>query len=341
MFKTYQMELAGRNLTIETGRVAEFANANVLVKYGDTVVMVNVTASKEPKEGIDFFPLSVDYEEKLYSVGKIPGSFQKREGRPSEKSILASRVIDRPIRPLFPKDFRNDVIVVATVLSVEQDNSPEVCAMIGSSAALSISDIPFGGPTGSVNVGYVDGQIVINPNQEQREKSKLNLMVAGTADKIAMIEAGASEIPDEIMLEAIKEGHKEIKKICEFISKIKEEIGKPKFEYKSFDVDHEIYDEVENNFKDRMYKDVQALEKELRDKNMEALSLDIEKYFIEKNGEEEFAKIKTDVANSIYKLEKKCVREMILKEHKRPDGRQIDEIRPLSCEVGILPRTHR
>lgn len=173
MLKTYQMELAGRTLTIETGKLAEFSNANVLVKYGETVVMVNVTASKEPKEGIDFFPLSVDYEEKLYSVGKIPGSFQKREGRPSDKAILVSRVIDRPIRPLFPKDFRNDVIVVATVLSVEQDNSPEVCAMIGSSAALAISDIPFGGPTGSVNVGYVDGQIIINPNQEQREKAVL------------------------------------------------------------------------------------------------------------------------------------------------------------------------
>lgn len=340
MFKTYSMELAGRELTIETGKMAELANANVLVKYGDTVVMVNVTASKEPKEGIDFFPLSVDYEEKLYSVGKIPGSFQKREGKPSDKAILTSRVIDRPIRPLFPKDFRNDVVVVATVLSVEQDNSPEVCAMIGSSAALSISDIPFGGPTGSVNVGYVDGQIVINPNADQREKSTLNLTVAGTAEKIAMIEAGASEIPDEIMLEAIKQGHEEIKKICAFISKIKAEIGKPKFEYKSFEVDHNVYEEIETKFKDRMYIDVQALDKETRDQNMEKISADIEKYFVEKNGEEGFATIKADVANSIYKLEKKCVREMIFREHKRPDGRKLDEIRPLSCEVGLLPRTH-
>ena len=340
MVKSYSMELAGRTLTIETGRVAELANANVLVKYGDTVVMVNVTASKEPREGIDFFPLSVDYEEKLYAVGKIPGSFQKREGKPSDKAILTSRVIDRPIRPLFPKDFRNDVCVVATVLSVDVDNSPEICAMIGSSAALSISDIPFGGPTGSVNVGYVDGQIVINPTVEQRAKSRLTLTVAGTMEKIAMIEAGADEIPEDIMLEAIKEGHKEIKRICEFISKIKEEVGKPKFEYKSFEVDHEVYEEIETNFKDRMYNDVQATDKEVRDANMDKLAEDVKAYFMEKYGEEKVELIKTDIADSLYKLEKKCVREMIYNEHKRPDGRKIDEIRPLSCEVGVLPRTH-
>ena len=340
MVKSYSMELAGRTLTIETGRVAELANANVLVKYGDTVVMVNVTASKEPREGIDFFPLSVDYEEKMYAAGKIPGSFQKREGKPSDKAILTSRVIDRPIRPLFPKDFRNDVCVVATVLSVDVDNSPEICAMIGSSAALSISDIPFGGPTGSVNVGYVDGQIVINPTVEQRAKSRLTLTVAGTMEKIAMIEAGADEIPEDIMLEAIKEGHKEIKRICEFISKIKEEVGKPKFEYKSFEVDHEVYEEIETNFKDRMYNDVQATDKEVRDSNMDKLAEDVKAYFMEKYGEEKVELIKTDIADSLYKLEKKCVREMIYNEHKRPDGRKIDEIRPLSCEVGVLPRTH-
>ena len=213
MFKSYETELAGRKLIIETGKVAELSNGSVWVRYGDTVVMVNVTASKEPREGIDFFPLSVDYEEKLYSVGKIPGSFQKREGKPADKAILTSRAIDRPIRPLFPKDFRNDVCVVATVLSVEQDNSPEVCAMIGTSVALAISDIPFGGPTAAVNVGYVDNNIVINPTQEQREKSRLTLTVAGTLDKITMIEAGADEIPNDIMLEAIKKVHEEIKKI--------------------------------------------------------------------------------------------------------------------------------
>ena len=254
MFKTYSMELAGRTLTIETGKMAELANANVLVRYGETVVMVNVTASKEPREGVDFFPLSVDYEEKMYAVGKIPGGFTRREGKPADKAILVSRAIDRPIRPLFPKDFRNDVIVVATVLSVEPDCSPEVCAMIGTSAALSISDIPFGGPTASVKVGYIDGRYIINPTLEEREKSDLDLLVAGTMDKIAMIEAGAKELPDDKMLEAIKAGHVEIKKVCEFISKIKEEIGKPKMEYTSFEVDHDIYEEIEANFEERMYK---------------------------------------------------------------------------------------
>ena len=340
MFKTYSMELAGRTLTIETGKLAGLANGNVLVRYGDTVVMVNVVASKEPREGIDFFPLSVDYEEKMYAAGKIPGGFTRREGKAADKAILVSRAIDRPIRPLFPKDFRNDVVVTATVLSVEIDNSPEVCAMIGTSAALSISDIPFGGPTAAVKVGYVDGEFVINPNLEQRKKSELDLLVAGTMDKIAMIEAGAKELPDDKMLEAIKAGHVEIKKVCEFISKIKAEIGKEKFEYKSFEVDHDIYEEIETNFYDRMYKDVQAQEKEERDRNMEKLSEDVTAYFVEKYGEERAEEIKTDIADSLYKLEKKSVRAMILNEHKRPDGRQIDEIRPLSCEVGILPRTH-
>ena len=340
MLKTYSMDLAGRNLTIETGELAGLANGNVLVRYGDTVVMVNVTASKEPNEGIDFFPLSVDYEEKLYAVGKIPGGFTKREGKAADKAILISRAIDRPIRPLFPKDFRNDVVVVATVLSVEPDNSPEVCAMIGASAALSISDIPFGGPTAAVKVGYIDGEFVINPGLEQRAKSELDLTVAGTMDKIAMIEAGAKELPDDKMLEAIKRGHVEIKRLCEFIAKIRDEIGKPKFEYKSFEVDHEIYEEIEVNFKDRMYKDVQAIEKEARDKNMEVLAEDVKTYFVEKYGEERAEEIKVDIADSLYKLEKKSVRAMILNEHKRPDGRKIDEIRPLSCEVGILPRVH-
>ena len=340
MFKSYEMELAGRKLVIETGKIAELANGSVVVKYGDTVVMVNVTASKEPREGIDFFPLSVDYEEKLYAVGKIPGSFLKREGKPSDKAILTSRAIDRPLRPLFPKDFRNDVCVVATALSVEQDNSPEIAAMIGASAALSISDIPFGGPTAAVNVGYVNGEIIVNPTQSQRKITDLNLTVAGTKEKIAMIEAGANEIPNDVMLEAIKKGHEEIKKVCDFISKIKEEIGKPKFEYKSFEVDHEVYEEIEEKYKDRMYKDVQAVDKEVRDANMDKLAEDVVTYFTEKYGKEQTEEKMTDIKDSLYKLEKKCVREMIYKEHKRPDGRKIDEIRPLSCEVGILPRVH-
>lgn len=302
--------------------------------------MVNVTAAKEPKEGVDFFPLSVDYEEKLYAVGKIPGGFTKREGKPTDKAILTSRAIDRPLRPLFPKDFRNDTCVVATVLSVDPDNSPEVCAMIGASAALSISDIPFGGPTAAVAVGYVDNQIVINPTLEQREKSRLTLTVAGTLEKITMIEAGADEIPNDTMLEAIKTAHEEIKKICNFISDIKAEIGKPKFEYKSFATDPEVYNEIVANFKDRMYQDVQATDKTVRDANIEKITEDITAYFVEKYGEESTEEKKTDIADSVHDLEKACVREMILEEHKRPDGRKIDEIRPLSCEVGVLPRVH-
>ena len=340
MYRKFETELAGRKLTVETGRVAELANGDAIIHYGDTVVMVNVTASKEPREGIDFFPLSVDYEEKLYAVGKIPGSFQKREGKPADKAILTSRAIDRPIRPLFPKDFRNDVCVVATVLSVEQDNSPEVCAMIGASVALSISDIPFGGPTAAVNVGYVDGQIVINPTVAQREHSRLKLTVAGTMEKVTMIEAGADEIPNDTMLDCIKAGHEEIKKLCKFIEGIKEEVGKPKFEYVSFATDKDVYAEIKENFKERMYQDVQAVDKEVRDANMDKLAEDIQAYFVKKYGEEETEAKSTEIANSIHDLEKECVREMIFKEHKRPDGRRIDEIRPLSCEVGVLPRVH-
>ena len=340
MFKTYSMELAGRTLTIENGKMAGLANGSVLVRYGDTAVLTNVTASKEPKEGIDFFPLSVDYEERLYAVGKIPGSFQRKEGKPTEKAILTSRAIDRPMRPLFPKDFRNDVVISCLVLSVDQDNSPEVCAMIGAATATAISDIPFNGPTASVNVGYIDGQIIINPDAQQREKSDLNLTVAGTLEKITMIEAGANEIPNNIMLDAIKQGHIEIKRICEFINQIVSEIGKPKFEYKHFEVNNEIYEKIENAYKDRMYKDIQTIDKDIRDANIEKITADIEQAFLEEYGEECLEERKQDIADSIYKLEKKCVREMILKEKKRVDGRGIDEIRPLSCEVGLLPRVH-
>ena len=340
MFKSYETELAGRKLVIETGKMAGLANGSVLVRYGDTCVLVNVTASKEPREGIDFFPLSVDFEEKLYAVGKIPGGFLKREGKPSDKAILTSRAIDRPLRPLFPKDFRNDVVVVGTVLCVEQDNSPEVAAMIGAATALAISDIPFNGPTAAVNVGLVDGQIVINPTEEQREKSDLTLTVAATEKKITMIEAGANEVPDDIMLKAIKEAHKEIKKLCKFIKKIQKEIGKPKFEYKSFEVNEEIYNFIEENFKDEMKEKVQEADKETRDNNITELTEKIENAYTEKFGEEAFEEHKQEIGEAIYKLEKKCVREMIFVEHKRVDGRALDEIRPLSCEVGLLPRTH-
>ena len=340
MFKSYEMELAGRKLVIETGKLAGLANGSVLVKYGDTDVLVSVTAAKEPKEGVDFFPLSVDYEEKLYSVGKIPGGFTKREGKPTEKAILTSRAIDRPLRPLFPKDFRNEVTVVATVLSVELDNSPEVAAMIGASCALSISDIPFGGPTAAVNVGLINDEIIINPTEAQREISDLKLTVAGTKEKIAMIEAGANEVSEEKMLEAIKVAHVEIKKVCDFISEIKEEIGKPKFEYKSFEVDHDLYEDISNKFKDETKEKVQEVDKEVRDNNIDELTKEIEEYVTEKYGEDFLEENKGQIADIIYKLQKVCVREMIYNEHKRVDGRALDEIRPLSCEVGVLPRVH-
>ena len=340
MFKIYETELAGRKISFETGKMAGLANGSVLVRYGETVVLVNVVASKEPKEGIDFFPLSVDFEEKLYSVGKIPGGFTKREGKPGDKAILTSRAIDRPLRPLFPKDFRNDVCVVATVMSVDQDNSPEVAAMIGASAALSISDIPFGGPTAAVNVGLIDGNIVINPTSSQREKSDLTLTVAGTKDKIAMIEAGANEVSDEVMLEAIKTAHVEIQKMCDFIQKMKDEIGKPKFEYKAFTVDDELYNEIEEQFHDRMKVDVQDKDKMVIDNRMDILAEDVRNYLAEVHGEEFIEENKQEIGEALYKLEKKTVRSLIFDEHKRVDGRALDEIRPLSCEVGLLPRVH-
>ncbi len=340
MLKTYSMDLMGRTLQIETGKMAGLANGSVLVKYGDTTVLVNVTASKEPKDGIDFFPLSVDYEERLYAVGKIPGSFLKREGKPQDKAILTARAIDRPLRPLFPKDFRNDVVVSCLVLSVDQDNQPEVCAMIGASCALSISDIPFGGPTAAVSVGYVNDKIVINPTESERDNSRLTLTVAGTKDKIAMIEAGADEIPNKTMLEAIKTAHVEIKKICEFIENIKAEIGKPKFEYKSFAVNEEIYKIVADEFSSRMKEDVQTPDKPERDAKIDKLTEDINNWYTEKYGEEKFEEDKQEIADSIYKLEKKTVRHLILDEGKRVDGRTINDIRPLSCEVGLIPRVH-
>ena len=339
MFKTYSMELAGRTLTVETGKMAGLANGSALIRYGETTVIVNVTASKKPREGIDFFPLSVDYEERLYAVGRIPGSFQKREGKPSDKAILVARAIDRPIRPLFPKDLRNDVCVNAMVLSVDPDCSPEVAAQIGTSVAISISDIPFNGPTGAVSVGYVDGEIVINPTLAQREKNRLNLTVAGTYEKVSMIEAGADEIPEDIMLEAIMAGHREIQKITEFIKGIVAEIGKPKFTYESFDVAPELYNAIAEFAKDKMYDAVQAVDKEDRDAKLEVLQAEIEEYLKEKYGEA-YEEIAPKVGDAIYKLEKKTVRHMILEEHKRVDGRALDEIRPLSAEVDVLPRVH-
>jgi polyribonucleotide nucleotidyltransferase len=335
MHKKFSMELAGRTLTIETGKLAQLANGSVLVRYGDTVILSTATASASPREGIDFFPLSVDYEERLYSVGKIPGGFIKREGKPSEKAILTSRVIDRPIRPLFPKDLRNDVAVVNTVLSVDQDNSPEIAAMIGTSAALSISDIPFKGPIGGVVLGLVDGEIVINPDAEQREKSQMYVTLAGTRDKITMIEAGANQVPDGVMLDAIKKGHAEIKKVVEFIDGIVKELGKPKFEYESSEVPQEIFDAVKEYAYEKMREAVLAIDKQVRDNAIAQLTEDIQQHLADI-----FPDMESKIAEGVYKLEKKVVREYILEEGKRVDGRSLNEIRPLSAEVSILPRTH-
>ncbi len=335
MFKTFTTQLAGRTLTIETGKMAQLANGAVLVRYGDTVVISTVTASKKPRDGIDFFPLSVDYEEKLYSVGKIPGGFIKREGKPSEKAILTSRVIDRPIRPLFPKDLRNDVVVINTVLSVDQDNSPEIAAMIGTSAAISISDIPFNGPIGGVVLGLVDGEVVINPNLEQRNKSDMYVTLAGTMDKITMVEAGANEVPEDVMLKAIIKGHGTIKKICEFINSIVEEVGKPKFEYESCAVPADLYADVKAIAHDRMREAVLAVDKTVRDDAVDALTADVQEALAEK-----YPEMTSVINEALYKLQKTVVRNYILKEHKRVDGRALDEIRPLSAEVSVLPRTH-
>ncbi len=335
MSKTFSMELAGRTLTVETGKLAQLANGSALIRYGDTVIMSSATASASPRDGIDFFPLSVDYEERLYAVGKIPGGFIKREGKPSEKAILTSRVIDRPIRPLFPKDLRNDVAVVNTVMSVEQDNSPEIAAMIGASVAISISDIPFNGPIGGVVLGLVDGEVVVNPNEEQRAKSKMYVTLAGTKEKITMIEAGADIVDDDVMLDAIKKGHEVIKQICDFINGIVKEIGKPKFTYESADVPADLFAAVKAFAYDKMRIAVLATDKQDRDAKVSELTEETQAALAE-----QFPEMENKIKDAIYKLEKKVVREYILKEGKRVDGRSLDEIRALSAEVGILPRTH-
>ena len=335
MYRKFSMELAGRNLTIETGQLAQLANGSALVRYGDTVILSTATASPAPREGIDFFPLSVDYEEKLYAVGKIPGGFIKREGKPSEKAILTARVIDRPIRPLFPKDLRNDVVVVNTVLSVDQDNSPEIAAMIGTSVALSISDIPFNGPIGGVVLGLVDGEIIINPNAAQREKSEMYVTLAGTSEKITMIEAGAKEVSEEIMMKAVKKGHEEIKKITEFIKGIVAEVGKPKFEYQSAEVPKELYDAVYELTYEKLREAVLTDDKTVRDERVSAITEEATQQLAET-----FPESSAQIAEAIYKIERKIVREYILKEGKRVDGRRLDEIRPMSAAVSLLPRAH-
>ena len=334
MERIFKTELAGRELVIETGKLAQLASGSVLVRYGETVVLATATMSEKPREGIDFFPLSVDYEEKLYSVGKIPGSFIKREGKPSEKAILTSRVIDRPIRPLFPSDLRNDVTVIATVMSVEQDNAPEIAAMIGASAAISISQIPFAGPIGGVQVGLVDGEIIINPTAEQREKSTLQLTVAGTKDKVNMIEAGGCEIPEDIMFEAIMKAHEEIKKICAFISEVAAEIGKEKIEYERIVVPESLLDKMKELYTDKVKAALDTDDKRIRDERLRPIYEEAYEYFAE--DEESLAK----VDEAMYKLQKYVVRRWILDEGKRVDGRGLKDVRPLASEVGLLPRVH-
>lgn len=335
MEKQFNYSLAGRDLTVTVGKVAEQANGACLVQYGDTVILVTATASKEPREGIDFFPLSVDFEERLYSVGKIPGGFIKREGKPSDKAILTARLIDRPIRPLFPDGYRNDVQVIATALSVDQDCPPDIVGMLGSSIALSISDIPFNGPTGSVLIGLVDGKLVLNPTAEEREKSKLHLVVSGTKDAIMMVEAGAHEVDEGIILEAILFAHEEIKKLCEFIEEIQKEVGKEKQDFVIFKPDEQIEKEVKEYASEKLINAIQTVDKQERENAIEEVFEETIEKFIEIYPENE--KDILDVLDSILKAE---VRRLILEEGIRPDNRKIDEIRPISCEVGILPRTH-
>lgn len=334
-FKVWETELAGRKLTLETGKMAGLANASIMARYGETEVLCNVTASAKPREGVDFFPLSVDYEEKMYSVGRIPGSFQRREGRASEKAILTSRCIDRPIRPLFPKDLRNDCSVVATVMSVDPDCSPEITAMIGVSAAIAVSDIPWDGPISGVNVGLVDGEIVINPTLEQRAKSDLVLTVASTADLVAMIEAGANEVDDDTMFNAIMAAHEENKKIVQFIQGIVDEIGKPKFAYESSDPDPAIMAEIEEFCIEDVKKALDTDDKLVRDEALLPIYEAVHEKF-----DERFEGNEAKLDEIMYLVQKHVVRAWLKDEHKRVDGRGIDEIRPLNAEVDLLARAH-
>ncbi len=334
-YRVYNYELAGRPLVIETGKVAGLANGSVMIHYGETTVLACATASASPREGIDFLPLSVDYDEKMYAVGKIPGGFLKREGKPSEKAVLAGRVIDRPVRPLFPKDLRNDVSLLLTIMSVDPDCSPEITAMIGASVALSISDIPWNGPIGGVFMGLVDGKLVVNPTAEERKKSDLELTVAASAEKVVMIEAGANEVSDETMYDAIMLAHEEIKKLVAFINTIVAEIGKPKFAYASGELDHDMFDEIFAYCEKGVMEALDTDDKNVRDAKMQPIIDDIAARF-----EEKYPDIKVVLPELIYKIQKKIVRRWLLVDKKRVDGRRMDEIRPLAAEVGLIPRVH-
>jgi len=333
--QSFEMELGGRKLIIENGKMAKQANGAALVRYGDTVVLVTATASAEPREGVDFFPLTVDYEEKMYAAGKIPGGFIKREGRPSSDAILCARLIDRPIRPLFPKGFRNDVQIVATVLSVEQDNAPELAAMIGASAALTVSDIPFMGPIAGVRVGRVNDEFVINPTEEQRKVSTLNLTVAGSKDAVMMVEAGANELPEDVILDAILYGHKEIQRIVAWQEEIQQACGKEKREVKLFTVPEELEKAISDYAKDRLDEATRNPDKLDRDAHIADINADVMEHFLV-----DYPEMDKEIAMALHDLEKSIVRHMITHEKIRPDGREVEEVRPVSCEVGLLPRTH-
>ena len=334
-YRVFETEFAGKKISFETGKMCCLSNGSVLVRYGETTVLVNVTASKKPRDGIDFLPLSVDFEEKLYSVGKIPGSFLKREGRPSDKAILSSRVVDRPLRPLFPKDMRNDVTVVMTVLSVDPDCQPEIAGMIGASFALSISDIPWNGPIAGINVGLVDGEIILTPTAEQRKVSDLNLTVAGTDKKVCMIEAGAKEVDDDTMLEAIMKGYAEVQKMVEFIKGVQAEIGKPKFTFESQEVDHDLFEAIREYAEERVMAALDTDDKNVRDRNLAPIVEDVHARFDETHPDQTAM-----IDECLYQLQKKIVRRWLLTEGKRVDGRGMDEIRPLAAEVGLIPRVH-
>ena len=334
-YKTYSMELCGRTLSVDIGRVAAQANGAAFMHYGDTTVLCTATASKEPREGIDFFPLSVEYEEKLYAVGKIPGGFNKREGKPSEHAILTSRVIDRPMRPLFPKDYRNDVTLNNLVLSVDPECSPEVTAMIGASLATAISDIPFDGPCAATNVGLINGELIMNPTNDQKQVSDLALTVASTRDKVIMIEAGANEVTDEVMIDAIYKAHEVNQKIIAWMDQIVAEVGKPKHSYQSCAVPEELFAAIRAEVpQEEMEEAVFCDDKQQRDKNIDAITDRLKEKFADN---EEWLGL---LGDAIYQYEKKTVRKMILRDHKRPDGRAISEIRPLAAEVDVLPRVH-
>ena len=333
-YHKYTMDLAGRPLTLEVGKLAELANAAVMVGYGDTRVLCCVTAAPRPRDGIDFFPLSVDFEEKMYAVGRIPGSFNRREGRPGEKGILTSRVIDRPIRPLFPYDFRNDVSVMCTVMAVDHDCSPEIAALIGTSAALAISDIPWNGPVAALKVGLVDGKLVFNPDTEQRKVSDLDVTVVSTGKKVVMIEAGANEVPNDVMFEAIKQAHEENQKQIALINQMVQEIGKPKFEYPHADFNYELFNKITADFMDEAKAAMDTDDKNVREQRWNAM---IEKWH--EKYLEEYPNMDQYLEEITYKFQKMIVKKWLLEGH-RVDGRQKNEIRPLDAEVGVLPRVH-